>query len=454
MMTNKYFWIVLLGFGLSGLAQQGNQESYRFSLQEAINFAVDSSYSAINARKDVLAAMKQKWETTADGLPQISANVDYQYSPIIQITPVPGGELFGGEPGEFVPVQFTPRQNMNATAQLNQLIFDGSYIVALRAAKTFLEYSANFEEKTKLEVRRSVIDAYGNVLLLEESIAILEKNLASAEANLNETQRTFENGLAEEEDVEQLEITYIQLENELRNAKRNHQITKETLNFVLGIPITIPVELTDELSNLADKEMMAEELLEEDLQLESNIDFKIADNLVQQRELEWQLERSKALPSLSAFANYGYLSFSENFNFFSSNADWFDFSIVGLNLNIPIFSSLQRDARTKRAQIALEQAEVELDESIQQLRLETNRAKSDFAYATETYITSQRNLDLAERIEEKNDAKFKEGVASSFELRQAQQQLYSAQNEYLQAMLEVISSKAQLETILNKPLKE
>ena len=453
MMTNKYFWIVLLGFGLSGLAQQGNQESYRFSLEEAINFAVDSSYSAINARKDVLAAMKQKWETTADGLPQISANVDYQYNPIIQITPLPG-EIAGEEPGTFVPVQFTPRQNMNATAQLNQLIFDGSYIVALRAAKTFLEYSANFEEKTKLEVRKAVIDAYGNVLLMEESIEILEKNLASAEANLNETQLTFENGLAEEEDVEQLEITVLQLENELRNAKRNHQITKETLNFVLGIPITIPVELTDELSNLADKEMMAEDLLEEELQLEANIDFKIADNLVQQRELEWQLERSKALPSLSAFANYGYLSFSDNFNFFSSNADWFDFSMVGLNLNIPIFSSLQRDARTKRAQIALEQAEVEMEESIQQLRLETNRAKSDFQFATESYINSQRNLDLAERIEEKNEAKFKEGVASSFELRQAQQQLYSAQNEYLQAMLEVISSKSQLETILNKPIKE
>lgn len=453
MMTHKYLWILILCLSLSGFAQQNNQEAYRFSLEEAIEFAVDSSYNAINARKDVLMAMKQKWETTADGLPQISANVDYQYNPIIQITPLPG-ELAGGEPGEFVPVQFTPRQNMNATAQVNQLIFDGSYIVALRAAKTFLEYSANFEEKTKLEVRKAVVDAYGNVLLMEESIEILQKNLTSAEANLNETQKTFENGLAEEEDVEQLEITVLQLENELRNAKRNHQITKETLNFVLGIPIEIPVQLTDELSNLADVQMMAEDLLEEELEVNANIDFKIADNLVQQRELEWQLERSKALPTLSAFATYGYLSFSEDFNFFSSNADWFDFSAVGLSLNIPIFSSLQRNARTQKAQIALEQAEVELEESIQQLRLETNRAKSNFQFATESYINSQRNLDLAERIEQKNEAKFKEGVSSSFELRQAQQQLYSAQNEYLQAMLEVISSKAQLETILNKPLKE
>jgi outer membrane protein TolC len=437
--------------GMLGFSQEESPKSYQFTLQEAIVFAVDSSYKAINARKDVLAAMKQKWETTADGLPQIKADIDYQYNPIMQITPLPA-EITGGEPGTFVPVQFSPRQNMNATATLNQLIFDGSYIVALRAAKTFLEYSANFEEKTQLEVRKAVIDAYGNVLLMEESINIIERNLDNAQNNFNETKAIFENGLAEEEDVEQLEITLIQLQNELRNAKRNYQITKETFNFVMGIPIDAEVELTEDLTNLAQVDLMAEDLLDEDLNLKSNIDFKIADNLVQQRELEWKLERSKALPSLSAFANYGYLSFNEDFNFLSSNADWFDFSTVGVSLDIPIFSSLKRSARSQRAEIALEQAEIQLEQSSQQLKLETNRAKSGFKYASETYLTSQRNLDLAERIEYKNQVKYTEGIATSFELRQAQQQLYSAQNEYLQAMLNIITTKATLETVLNKPI--
>jgi len=450
-MYKKYIISVMMLAGMLGFSQEESPKSYQFTLQEAIVFAVDSSYKAINARKDVLAAMKQKWETTADGLPQIKADIDYQYNPIIQITPLPA-EFTGGEPGTFVPVQFSPRQNMNATATLNQLIFDGSYIVALRAAKTFLEYSANFEEKTQLEVRKAVIDAYGNVLLMEESINIIERNLDNAQNNFNETKAIFENGLAEEEDVEQLEITLIQLQNELRNAKRNYQITKETFNFVMGIPIDAEVELTEDLTNLAQVDLMAEDLLDEDLNLKSNIDFKIADNLVQQRELEWKLERSKALPSLSAFANYGYLSFNEDFNFLSSNADWFDFSTVGVSLDIPIFSSLKRSARSQRAEIALEQAEIQLEQSSQQLKLETNRAKSGFKYASETYLTSQRNLDLAERIEYKNQVKYTEGIATSFELRQAQQQLYSAQNEYLQAMLNIITTKATLETVLNKPI--
>ncbi len=449
-MHKQYTIIFMLMLGWLGFSQE-SEESRSFSLQEAITFAVDSSYNAINARKDVLAAMKQKWETTADGLPQISANVDYRYNPVVQVTPLPA-ELTGGEPGTFVPVQFSPRQNMNASATLNQLIFDGSYIVALRAAKTFLKYSANFEEKTQLEVRKAVVEAYGNVLLMEESIGIIERNLTNAESNLKETRAIYINGLAEEEDVEQLEITVLQLQNELRNAKRNYVITQETFNFVLGLPIETKVDFTDDLNQLASNNLMSKDLLTENPELDDNIDIKIAENLVQQRELEWRLEQSKALPTLSAFANYGYTAFGEEFNFLGSDADWFDFSTIGVNLSIPIFSSLKRTARSQRAEIALEQAEVELTQSTQQIKLQANRAQSDFKFATESFITSQKNLDLAERIEQKNEIKFKEGIATSFELRQAQQQLYAAQNEYLQAMLNIITAKAQLETILNKPV--
>ena len=77
-------------------------------------------------------------------------------------------------------------------------------------------------------------------------------------------------------------------------------------------------------------------------------------------------------------------------------------------------------------------------------------AKSDYQLSIEEYETAKKNLKLSERIEKKNQVKFFEGIGSSFELRQAQTQLYTAQQEYLQAMLDVINTKAQLETILNQ----
>ncbi|GAA0751823.1 TolC family protein [Psychroflexus lacisalsi] len=447
----KLIFSLIAIMSMSVYAQDQNEpKSYRFTLQEAIDFAIDSSYATINARRDVAIALKQKWETTADGLPQIDGGLTYEYNPIIRQTPLPA-ELVDGEPGTFIPVEFSPRQNMNASVTLNQIIFDGSYIVALQAAKTFLEYSDNNETRTKLEVRKDVVSAYGNVLLTQNSIVIVESNLETAKENLRETRITFENGLAEEEDVEQLQITYQQLQSQLNNAKRMEDISKESLNMVLGLPISTEVELLEDLENLANRDALEAELITEDLQVENTIQFKIADNLVKQRELEMKLEKSKALPSLSAFANYGQTSFGENFEFFSSRAEWFEFSTIGVSLNVPLFSSLQRSARTQKAKIEMEKAETQKVEAINQINLQLNNAKSNFEFAVDNYELSKDNLKLAERIERKNQIKFKEGVGTSFELRQAQLQLYTAQNELLQSMLDIINSKAEIEKIINTP---
>jgi outer membrane protein TolC len=132
-----------------------------------------------------------------------------------------------------------------------------------------------------------------------------------------------------------------------------------------------------------------------------------------------------------------------------SGQPYFEFSTFGLDLNIPIFSSLGRSASTQRAKIALEKAKTQLTEAEAQIRLQLENARSNYSLAIEQYATSKNNLSLAERIEQKNQVKYAEGLASSFELRQAQTQLYTAQQEYLQSMIEVINKKTALELILN-----
>ena len=170
---NKIF--ILLGFAMLssvGMAQQN--QKYNFTLEQAIDFALDSNYTAINARRDIAIAIKKKWETTAGGLPQLDANISYQNN-LKQPTTLLPGEIAGGEAGSFVPIVFGTKQNATLGATLTQLIFDGSYLVGLQAAKTFLDYSENAEEKTQLEVRRGVINAYGSVLLSKELIEILKR---------------------------------------------------------------------------------------------------------------------------------------------------------------------------------------------------------------------------------------------------------------------------------------
>ena len=439
--------LVLLTLSCISLAYSQDKTN-SFTLDEAVSFALENNYSAINAERDIIDAQKQKWETIAGGLPQINGTISYQNQLKQPISLIPG-EFAGGAAGTFIPVVFGQAQSASATATLKQQIFDGSYIVGVQAAKVFLNYSANNKEKTQLEVRKAVTEAYGNVLLANESVTILEKNKNTLEKNLEETTKIFENGLGDEESVEQLQITLSSIDHQLKNTVRLQSITLQMLNLLMGIVIDAPTKLEDNLDSLTQQQIKLD-LLNADLNIENNVDYKLATNLNQQRFYEHKLAKSRALPTLNAFVNYGTSGYADDFNFFNSDQQWFDSSILGFDLNIPIFSSLKRSTSTKRAQIALEKAKTQLLEAEQQIRLQLENTKSNYILAIDQYQTAKANLGLAERIEKKNQIKYFEGLSTSFELRQAQMQLYSTQQEYLQSMIEVINKKTELEIILNK----
>lgn len=427
-------------------SQEKDTES--FTLQEAIDYALENNRTAKNARLDIEAAEKRKWETIATGLPQINADANYQNFLKQQVSVIPA-ELFGGNPGEFAEVTFGAKQTMNATATLSQLLFDGSYLVGLQSAKVFLEISKNAKEKTDLEIRKAVINAYGNVLLTNESIVILERNITILEKNVFDTTKIYENGLAEEESVEQLKITLSSLQSNLKNVQRLKNLAYKMLNIIIGRPVESKTVLTEDLSLLTEQNIVLS-LLDTEETIESTLNYKIASNDKKAKELLVKLEKSKSLPRLNTFINYGLSSFDQSFGFFNSDARWFGASLFSVNLSAPIFSSGMLRATKQRAKINLEKAEENLTEIEQKIKLQIASAKSNYQFSIEDYTIKKENLALAERIEKKNQTKFFEGLGSSFDLRQAQTQLYSAQNELLQAMLKVINEKAELETVLNE----
>jgi len=455
----RHFLVLILAFCSVHLAhsQNANAQTNSFTLEEAIAFALKNNYSAINADRDIIDAQKQKWETIASGLPQISGAISYQNQlrqiqsqfPSILVPEqfLPDGVVQG--PETFVPIIFGQPQSANAAITLRQQIFDGSYIVGVQATKSFLSYSQNNKEKTALEVRKAVVEAYGNVLLAKESAAILNKNKETLDKNLFETKKVFENGLGDEESVDQLKITLSSIENQLKNAQRLEKITLQMLNLIMGIPIDSSTNLVENLEQLTQKQIGLNQM-DSEFNLENNVDYKLANNLNEQRYFELKLAKSRALPTLNAFVNYGGVSYSDRFNFLSNGQEWFGSSVLGADLQIPIFSSLKRSASTQRAKIAYEKAKTQLTEAEERIKLQLANAKSNYTLAIEQYHTAIDNLKLAEHIENKNQIKYTEGLSGSFELRQAQTQLYNAQQEYLKSMVEVVNKKTELEIILNK----
>ena len=447
-MRNKF--IVLLSLSFFGFAFS-QEKTNSFSLDEAINYAIKNNYNAKTAVNNIAAAHQKRWETTTIGLPKVEANVDYQNWLKQQITLLPA-EITGGVPGTFVPLTFGTKQNVNAAITLKQLIFDGSYLVGLQSAKTYLKISEQAKEKTELSIREAVINAYGNVLVAEKSIEILKGNLSILEKNLSDTKKIYENGLNEEEDVEQLQITLSTVKSQFNRTKRLKGIGYKMLNLSLGIAIQNKIILTDNLESLIDTHIDLD-LLSKQFSLDNHVDFKIATNNREGQRLLLLLEKSKALPTLKAFVNFGYAGNSDSFDFFKSQQTWYNSSLMGVSLKIPLFSSFERRSKTQQAKIELENSDIKLEEIKQQLNLVVTSAKSDYQFSIEQYTTAKQNLKLAERIEKKQQIKFFEGVSTSFDLSQAQNQLYTQQQNYIQSMLEVIAKKSALENALNIPLK-
>ena len=433
--------LFLMPFGI--IAQN---EPVVLSLENAIDYAFQNNIAAKNSESDVRLAQLQKWQTTSTGLPQISANVAYNNWIKQQVSLIPA-EFFGGTPGQFTEVAFGTTQTMNGSVTLNQKIFDGSYLVGLQAAKVYLEISKNAKEKTLSELRKAVVNAYGNILMTEENLKIINSNIKVLEENISELQEVYKNGMIEQESVEQLQLTLSGLESS-RNYNLNlKKIAYQMFNLTLGLDINTKVQLTDSLKQLVLVTQL-KNLENVDSSAEDVIDFKIAKNDFRSKKLLLKLEKSKALPTINAFINGSYAGNSNEFDFLNHSQKWFGASQFGVNMSIPLFSSFGRSSLTQKAKINLEKSERNLNDVRQKIELEIQRAKSDLNFASQDLDAKKQALELAKRIEQKNQIKFSEGMASSFELSQAQTQLYSAQQQYIQGMLNLINTYVILDTLV------
>ena len=446
-MTSKT--AVLLLFTMSYFTSIAQTLPDAVSLEEAIAFGEQNNRTVQKASMEVQKAYKEKWSTIAIGLPQISASANYQNFIELPTSLIPA-QFFGGKEGEFAEVQFGTPQTMDAGVTMQQLIFDGSYIVGLQASNIFLMISQNVLEKTLLEVRKSIVNSYSTVLLVRENIDFLEKNKTNLNKNLEELNQLFRNGFEEEESVEQLRLTLSSIETQLRYAKNLEKISLDMLKLLIGFPTQSPLLLSDTLEALTN-ESLFNASAPDNINLDYNIDVKIAQNNLLSENLLYKYERSKNLPRLSAFLNGNYTGNSQSFTFTQADQKWFGAALFGVNLQVPLFSSLKRRALSQKAKIAVSQAETELTETKERISIEIQAAENDYKLAVENYFTNKENLRLATRIEQKNQTKYFEGVASSFELREAQLQLYSSQNNYIKSIQEVIQKKLSLETLLNLP---
>lgn len=425
------------------------QDTLSFSLQQAQEYAIKNNYKNQNAIKDIEIAKKKVWETTAIGLPQVNAQGQIQRFIDIPTTVSLANSFNPTAPeGDLTTFKFGLNYNNSVGITASQLLFDGSYIVGLQAAKTFKNLSVTSQVKTEIELKDAVAQAYYTVLATIENVAVLTQSLNTTEQILTETKALYNEGFTEEQNVDQLILNVNELKTAVGIAEGQRNFAKKLLNLQLGVEIHTEIELTDNLAT-AILEATQPEITQQAFKADSHIDFQLAQTNMKLTQLTLRREKYAFMPSLSAFFSHQQQNFSNSFDAFSGGR-WFPATIVGATLTLPILSSGARLSKVAQAKIELEKMETTSKEIEQNLIYQSEVAISNYDTAKETYKNQKENVALAQKILDKTLKKYNEGMASSLELTQAQTQHLNAKGNFVKAELDLLNAKSTVEKSYGK----
>lgn len=465
--------LIILALPVLGMAQAPAS----FTLDECIQYALDNSISVKNAVVDEKIADARVKETRGIGLPQIDASVALMHNQklprfFIQ-TPQPGEPSFidlsgvpGVEPGDVVamPNIFQLRSSGNASVNINQILFNGSYLVGLKAANAYRELSIRSTRQTKEQTIQQVTKAYYGVLINKDRMQLFDNNIARVDSLLKTTTALNQNGFAEGIDVDRIQVTLNNLIAERDKFYNLQELAVHLLKFQMNYPIDQPLDVEGDIGSLqVDESILQNYALDWDYTQRSDYALLEANRNLQQ--LDVRNKFSTALPSLSAFANLGYSTQSPNiggiFKTESSGVPdmeqigpdkWYSFTSFGLNLNIPIFSGLQRSYRLQQAKLNLLKIENNFTSLKSAIDLEVKQAAISYLNAIKSLESQRANTALAENIARITKIKYEEGVGSNLEVIEAESALKEAQTNYYNALYDALIAKVDLDKAYGKLL--
>ncbi|HEY0667179.1 MAG TPA: TolC family protein [Sphingobacteriaceae bacterium] len=441
----KYrLYILFLLLSASGAAaQERDSLKYTFTLNEAINYALDHQTSVLNAKIDEEIAQNTVKQTVGIGLPRVSSTFDFSDYLKVPTSLLPG-EIFG-QPGTQIPVQFGVKYQSSAGVRLDQLLFDGTYIVGLQASKTYKELSTRNSKRSRIETAVAVTKAYYSVLVSNEQFSLIDANLTQLKKSLNDTEALFKNGFVEKIDVDRLQVLKNNLETERENVTRLLALNLEVLKFQMGMPVDGQLILEDSIATVQPE---ATSLVADTTAYRSRIEYSLLETQKKLNLLDLKRYKSQFLPSISGFASAS-KSFQSN-SFSQLYERSFPTSVIGLSLSWNIINGGQRLYQMKNAKLEVQKTENDLMNLQNAINLEISQTQKNYSNSLQSLENQKRNLNLAQEILRVTRIKYEQGVGSSLEVTSAETSLKEAQNNYINSLYDLLINKVNLDKSLGK----
>jgi hypothetical protein len=438
-MKKLIFLIMVFAFTGFVKAQDNNKTTHAFSLDQCVEYAQKNNVQVKNSLLAIDVQAQTNREIAATALPTINTNMsgtDYTKIP----TSLLPGQIFGGAPGTFIPVQFGTKFNANYGVSIQQLLFDGQVFIALQARVTSIDLQRKNAALTQEAIKANIYKIYYQLSASKTQLNILDANINRVKALAHDAEIMYKNGFAEKLDVDKISVQLNNLETEKLKANNSVAIGYMGLKMLMGMPVKDSLSLTDVIN---ESSLTNDVLTEADFQYNVRKDYQYLNTVKKLNEFNIKRYQLSNLPTIAMNGSYSKNAQRSKFDFFEGG-NWFTTSLISLNISLPIFNGFATDARIKRTRLELKQTENQIESLKNSIDNEIDQAKLNYMSSVATVQFQKKNMELAEKVYQQTKKKYEAGTGSNTEISAAQTDLVSAQNNFMNALYAALIAKVDL----------
>ncbi len=420
-------------------AQSQEPGVHRFTLRQCLEYAWEHNQNVIIANLETEVARAKTGEFISAGLPQIDATASVNKNFILRRTFLPADQLDPTAPeDQVIELVFGTPYDGDIGLNINQMVFNGSYFVGLRASKVYQKLSVKDHIKSRIDVTENVTKAYYTVLVNQMSYETVEANYNRIDSLLRETKIMYENGFAELLDLNRTKVEFNNITTARTNAKRAVEISEDLLKFQMGMPIEDKLIITEKLSDL---QFNVQEEIDMGYSFARRIEYS---RLETSQELAWfdmKNDKAQYLPKLDLYLAWGMNAGVRNFGDLGQLGNrmvWPDYQLAGLRLSIPIFDGLYKAKVIQQKKLKIEQLEYQRMMLENSIKLEVEQSRKKLIMNLDELKSQEANMKLAESVYNQTKIKYQEGVGSNLEVIDADNAFKRAQNNYFNALFDAL----------------
>ena len=414
-----------------------------YSLKQAVDYAIAHQVQVKNSQIDLQNANAKVNEIRAMGLPQVNGSLSLTNNLILQRVFIPA-RIFNpaAAEGELIAAKFGVDNAGFANVGLSQLVFDGTYLLGLKASSVYKDLAVKSVTQSKQQVAENVTKAYYGILVNEKRQSLLALNVARLDTLLRETRELNKQGFVEKIDVQRLDVQANNLRTELDNVNRLQELSYSLLKFQMGFPMEEPIKLSETLEKveLATFNMNASG----DFNYSNRIEYSILQTQENLAELDLKSIKAGYLPRLLLNANYGYNAGANGFSDLVTKP-WFDNAAVTVALQIPIFDGYSKKYRAIQSANNLQKVRQSYSLLKSSIDLQRSQASITMKNALESMKEQKANLELANEISRVTRVKYQNGVGSNLEVLNAETSIKESQANYFTALYNALIAKVEVE---------